>query len=299
MEGFPDYPVRFFQTDPVDRRTKFHQSQSMVEQVQARPADAYVIKGVDGGIGTHLIRKAIAPSSIPYVSVTGGAFYHPTMRGASAVLYESTYQRDRLIAGSWLRPRVQAERLIHLHKSVDLDVFRPHPNAETRYDVVTACRIDQRNKSFSELGDLSKQLRIAIAGSGPDEEILRDLYPTIEWMGRIPNRELSAFYAQSRLFLHNGKRDRTPTRDFYPRVLAEAMASGSVCLAFDDVIQSDVLPGGCGYLVSRENLSALVDELIKAPETRHRTATQARNYAISCLGKRSSRPALQAALALI
>jgi glycosyltransferase involved in cell wall biosynthesis len=298
MDGFPDYPVRFFKTDPIERRTKFHQSRAMVAEALRRPADAYFVKGVDGGLGVHLVRGALRKRSIPYVALTGGAFYHSIVRGASAVLFESQYQRRKLVEGSWTRPRISDDRLVHMYKSVDLDAFRPD-DVQPEYDVVTACRLDERNKSFAELGELSHRYRVAVAGKGLDAETLRARYPRITWVGHVPNADLPQFYASGRLFLHNGKWDRKPTRDFFPRVLAEAMAAGRPCLAFDDIIQPDVLPPYCGRLVSRENILPAVAHLLSDSDERQRLGQNARAHAVKHLGKRSAKPALEHALRLL
>ena len=303
LDGFPDYPIRLFQTDPVDRRTKFHQSQAMLAHARAHPADAYFIKGIDGGLGTHLIDEVLVPQNLPFVLVTGGRYYVRQAREAAALIYETEYQRNRLAAPRGLRrltrKPIEPKRLISMPKSVDTDRFRPGLGTGPRYDIVSASRLSKRNKSFSELGALSQDFSVAVAGGGEDEHALGRAFPRIDWIGRVPNDEIPAFINSGRLFLHPGIRERHPTRDFAPRVIAEAMACGTPPIGFDDLIAEDVIPPGLGLRVPRDAYGTPIQRLLADEPARARMGRAARAYAVDHLGRRSSRPALEAAVSLV
>ena len=301
LNGFPDYPIRLFQTNALDRRTKFHTSNALASHARQHPADLYLIKGIDGGLGTQLMDEVLIPASIAFALVTGGCYYVRQVQQAVAVVYETLYQRDRLAAPRGLqrivRKPVDPRRLIAMPKSVDTERFRPMPDIEKQYDIVSASRLSKRNKSFAELGALSERFRIAVAGGGEDEQTLRAEFPAIEWVGQISNDEIPAFINSGRLFFHPGIRERRPTRDFAPRVIAEAMACGVPPIGFDDLIMDDVIPPAYGLRVPRQASARPIQHLLKDEAERARMGRTARAYAEAHLDKRSSRPALEAVLA--
>lgn len=296
MSGFTDYPIRLFETDARGHRTKFHASTALTAHAAAHPADLYLLKGVDGGIGETLLRRHVLPEQRPFAYIVGGKYRGKHARRAVATLYESEYQAEKLRhpALPW-QPAIPLDRLIPLAKSVDLEVFRPLPE-EKRYDVLAVSRLDRRNKSFHELGALSAHVRVAVVGGGPDEAALRAAYPRITWLGRQPNADVPRWMNRTHLVLHNGVRERRPTRDFYPRVLAESLACGVPPVAFADLIQPDVLPDGVGLRVARGDVVHTVTDLLADPARLAEMQHAARAYAEAHLGKRSSRPAMEALL---
>lgn len=299
MNGFPDYPIRIFETDARGGRTKFHTSPALVAHARQHPADLYLLKGVDGGLGTALLRHALLPEKRPFAYVTGGKARGTYAAKAVATIYETAYQARQLQHPRWpWQAALPASRLIPMPKSVDTDVFRPMDEPKT-YDVLTVCRVDRRNKSFEELGALSEQVRVGVVGGGEDLDALRILYPRIDWIGRRPNAEIPVWMNRTWLFLHNGLRERRPTRDFFPRALAEACACGTPPIGFSDLIQPDVLPDGVGLRVSREEIVPTVQTLLGDPGRLSTLSASARRHAVENLGKRSSRTAMEQLLNLV
>ena len=75
------------------------------------------------------------------------------------------------------RRAVATESLIRLEKSIDTDVFRPLPDAENRWDVISVGRLISNYKNYQALGVLSDALRVAVIGGGPAEDELKKKYP--------------------------------------------------------------------------------------------------------------------------
>ncbi len=289
-----DYPIRVFPADRTGGATKRHTSRALIRFAAQDPADLFVLKGVDGGVGEALIDAVLEPDRRPYAMVIGGKYYTRNVARAAAVLYETERQKRLLMHPAyriWRRP-VPPERLIRLPKSIDTDVFRPMADAPVEWDVISVARLISKHKYFDAAGKLSERVRVAVVGGGPLKEALRRRYPRVAWLGKTPHHLLPALLNKARVFLHSG------LSDYYPRVIPEAMACGLPCVAFKEAIDADVLPAECGLRVSRKDFIRPVLDLLGDENRRISLGEAARRRAVSEYGRDSSRPALEKLLAL-
>ncbi len=295
LDGLADYPIRLFETVQRDRRTKFHYSDALVAHARQANPDLFVLKGVDGGVGTRLIRKHLGAAGTPYVFVIGGKCYTRHVPRAEVVFYETEAQRRRLEHPGWRfwRAAVDAERLIRLPKSVDTDVFRPLPGVKKRWDLITVGRLVPRVKSYEALGALSEALRVAVVGGGPAEAELRRTYPQVEWIGAVANEAVPQYLNQARLFVH------TSRREFFPRTLVEAAACGVPGVAFAEAIAPDVLPPDCGLRLEGDDVVGPIQRLLQDEARRQAMGRRSRERAVAHWGKRSSQAPLREMMRLV
>ena len=125
----------------------------------------------------------------------------------------------------------------------------PDATAETPV-LFIACRLS-REKGLYDLPGILEQaraalpdLRIVIAGSGPEEESLRQQIPDALFLGWVDRRRLAALYAGLDLFIF-------PSRfDTFGNVLLEAFAHGMPAIAYNCKGPRDIVEHGVsGYLV--------------------------------------------------
>ncbi len=288
LRGMAGFSIRLFTPTHRGRHTKFDYSDALVEAAQEAEADVFVLKGTDGGVGVRLLEQYLLPARRPFVFVIGGKFYTPHVPKAKVVFYETEFQRQILAHPGWRfwRKPVPAHRLIRLPKSVDTEHFRPMPEVEKRYDVIAVGRLIARYKRYEALGKLSQVLRVAVVGGGPAAEELARRYPAVEWLGPKPHAEIPFYLNQARVFMYSG------LRDYYPRVIPEAMACGLPVVAFREAIKPDVVPPTCGFLVSRRRYVEDVVSLVRDEKRCTEMGRRARMVAEERLHRYSSREAM-------
>ena len=172
-------------------------------------------------------------------------------------------------------------------KYIDTRFFCPLNREPKKWDILVVGRLIPGYKNYDALGLLSQHLRVAVAGDGSQEKRLRELYPDVDWLGYIPNLQLPQYYNHSHLFMHTG------LRDFYPRVIAEAMSCGLPCIAFDRTIDPEVLPPGCGLLVQPHNFFPAILDLLKDNHRLGEMGQHARQHALKHMGKDACQKALE------
>ena len=289
LGDFGSYTIRLFATNSSRRQTKFHYSDRMVKHARRTGADMYVLKGVDGGIGTRLLRKYLLPEDVPFSFIIGGKYYTRIVPRANLVFYETEQQKQHLMNPGfrlWRQP-VEEWRLVRLPKSVNTDLFRPIPETPKKWDIISVGRLMRRYKSYDALGQLARHIRVAVAGDGEAEAELKSEYPQVDWLGRVDHHVLPKYLNQAHLFMHGGR------NDYFPRVIAEAAACGMPCVAFADAIKPDVMPPQWGLRIREKELPGIVRRLLADPARMDLMSKNARAYALENWHKKSTRDALQ------
>jgi len=278
-------PVRVFKSNQDSGKTKRHFSDSMLKHARETDVDWFILKGVDGGVGLHLLKRHIIPRNIPFMFVIGGKFKSSYNKHARAILCETDEQKTSLESPSFWEKRLKGDVHI-LPKSVDTDLFRPDLHQSKKWDVLIIGRLIPYYKDYSALAQLSRSLKVAVIGSGPQEAALKKAYPDVDWLGHIPHRDLPAYMASSRCLFH------TSQRDFFPRVIPEAAACGLPVVAFKSAIKPDVLPDSFGLRLEKKNVSQQITEWLADVDQHDQRSHQARLAAVTRWHKESTRPIL-------
>lgn len=277
------FRVRLFKPDKTSGRTKYHSSLQMIEHASCFQAHLHILKGVDGGAGRLLLNRYLLREKKDFVIIVGGDCYSSILAKAKGIFYETEGQKKILQSPSWKfwRKNLSDTKLIRLPKSVDTDHFISMDSTQKKWDIIVVGRLIKGWKNYKALGPLSKHFCVAVAGSGKDEARLHRLYPAIHWLGQIPQQELPFYLNQASLFMH------TSLREFCPRVIAEAMACGLPCVAFQKNIKLDVIPVDCGILILRNNIIVPISHLLQDKKKLSSMRQKTREYAVNTLNNNS------------
>lgn len=281
--------IRLFKADHTPTKSKLHRSSGMLAHAKANSADYYVIKGIDGGAGVHLIEKHLKPKRIPFAFVIGGKCTSPYLHLAHTIFYESDVQIPEIKASYWTitgRKRTSAQ-LIRLPKSVDTDRFRPLPEMEKTHDLISAGRLISYYKNYDDLFDLSSELRVAFIGGGPLLDENRSKWPHIHWFGSVPNTDVASYLNTAKAFFYPSK------RDYFPRAIVEAAACGLPILCFEDHVSADVVPETIGMRLNKTSFREVILALFNDPERLHQMGLRAREHALKNFGKESTKAAVE------
>lgn len=294
-DTLPAVPLQIFETDSTQGKSRNHTSRALVEAAKESKASLFVLKGMDGGIGVQLAREYLIPNDIPFAIVIGGEWYHPIVKHAKAVLYETRNQFRQLTSRSLLfwRAILPEKRLIHLPKSVDIRHFAPDPEVEKTHDIIASGRLISNYKNYEALFELSRRLNIGFIGGGPLLPGFRRKYPEITWYGPLPYSRMPEYLNKGKIFFHSGYRDH------YPRTLSEAAACGVPPVAFGDIIQEDVIPETIGLRLSKKNFVTEISELLSDKESVTTKSKAARKHAEKHLHHLSSSTAIRDMIALV
>jgi glycogen synthase len=110
---------------------------------------------------------------------------------------------------------------------------------------------------------------LVIAGTGPDEQKIRDaiaakhLGGRVQLRGWVSGQEKFEMLAAARLVV-------VPSRaETFGMVAVEALAAGTPVIAFDIPCLREVVPGGCGWLVTPFDADRLADEITERYNDHH------------------------------
>jgi len=282
-----EFMLRIFRVARKRSRSKRDVSDDLVDHARTFNADLHVLKGVDGGAGTLLIKNYLKEKKRSLVFILGGGYQSRYHALAKIVFYESDEQKRRLMEPGWRvwQTPPAEEALIRLPKWVDAG-FVPQTQAK-EWDILIIGRLIRKIKNFEPLGSLAGNFSVAVIGDGEDAQRLQAAFPKVHWLGFIPNRELPGYINRARLLMHTG------LREFYPRVVAEAMSCGVPCAAFSGLVGRDVIPAGCGLLMDRNNYITPLKKLIEEPERLHLMGKQATRHAHEHIGRDPCKKAIQ------
>lgn len=252
-----EFAIRIFKANRRGQRAKHDASDMLVNHARMFNADLHVLKGVDGGVGGLLIREYLEKARRPLAFILGGSCQSRYHSLARIVFYESDVQKRQMMTPGWRfwQTKPHEKSLIRLPKWVDNQVFVPQ-RFEKKWDILVIGRLFRPYKNYDALGPLSSHFRVAVAGDGEDAHRLRTTYPGVQWLGFVPNRQLPGYINRARLLMH------TSFKDFYPRVIAEALTCGVPCVAFAGSIAEDVIPAGCGLLLNRKEYMVSLKKLL-------------------------------------
>ncbi|MEM8563898.1 MAG: glycosyltransferase [Pseudomonadota bacterium] len=140
-----------------------------------------------------------------------------------------------------------------------------------------ACRVSREKGLFDLPGILAKaretlpDLRLVIAGHGPDEEELKHLLPDALFLGWVGRERLAQMYTGLDLFVF-------PSRfDTFGNVLLEAFVYGMPAIAYNCKGPKDIIEHGkSGYLVeTAEEMAAQIVSHYKWPDQREQMRNRA------------------------
>ncbi len=149
-----------------------------------------------------------------------------------------------------------------IHNGIDVDMFEPGPSSfrmknalDGRFVILGVASTWEERKGYDYFLELAEQLK-------PDE-ILVLVGVTAKQLNRLPKsvigisrtnstRELSEIYGAADLFVNPTLEDNFPTTNL------EALACGTPVLTFDSGGSPETVDEGCGLVVPRGNLKALV-----------------------------------------
>ncbi|MDR8391763.1 glycosyltransferase family 4 protein [Aliifodinibius sp. S!AR15-10] len=282
---FGEFPVRLFRATKQHKRNKKDYCRELVDYCRFFDPDLLFLKGVDGGVGIHLLDRYILPEAKPYVFVIGGKYYNRYLPKAAAVLYETIEQKNLLMKPWWGsgNRKIPGEKLFWLPKSIDTDLFRPRKEIPKEFDIISAGRFIPR-KNHDMLGKLSNDLDVALIGDGPMREKLKTTFPELKLLGAVPHGCMPEQLSRGRYFFH------TAAGDFFPRLIAEAMALGLPVIGFRELIAEEVIPANCGIRVPKDDYRKPVLDFVKnGKEAYARYSTNARSFVEERFGIDSSR----------
>ncbi len=178
-----------------------------------------------------------------------------------------------------------AETVLALHPGACVHIVHNAPDVDEESPMSAGQRVRGRvlylgafvaNKGVDVLADATAliahdlpELRLALAGSGPGERMLRERLATagvadrVEFLGWVRGGDREAEHARASLFVLPSRTEGSPL------ALLEAMWHGLPCIATEVGAVPEILADGAGVTVAREDapaLAAAMRSLLEDPE---------------------------------
>ena len=176
---------------------------------------------------------------------------------------------------------------ICIYNGVDLETFKPNDindnikrkyKVENKFVILGVATTWDRRKGLKDFIDLAKHLKEdeIIILVGLDAEQKKYLPTNIVGLSRTDNRkELANLFAASDAFLN------LSTEETFGLTTAEAMASGTPVIVYNNTASPELVGPNTGYVVEKNNILAIADALKKLKEnSKSFYSNECRNYAI-------------------
>jgi len=195
-------------------------------------------------------------------------------------VFVATEQDRRYLAETY---RLPLEKFRVLGNAIDCDRFRPLDNVCRQPRTVVHVGRLQEQKNLELLIEACKQVknvRLLLAGVGPEEERLRECArgSDVEFLGAVPNRELPELLNSAEVFALVSRYEGLP------KALLEAMACGMAVVGTDVVGTREVIrheENGLLCKPEKDSIAAAIERLLNDAELRRRLGAAARQYVVN------------------
>ncbi|MFC1739651.1 glycosyltransferase family 4 protein [Planctomycetota bacterium] len=177
---------------------------------------------------------------------------------------------------------IQREKIAVIPNYVDTELFRPNPDLEKDFDIISIGRLVAKKRHELLLNVMSgTQRKIQIIGNGRLQDKLTHLVRknqiTVEIKPRVEHKLLPANINRSKIYVNLAEWEG------HPKALIEAMTCGCACIgAKSPGIENLIINGETGILIEPEpkQIRDTVQTLLGDKALRERLGENARNYAI-------------------
>ena len=229
-------------------------SRALTEDLAVWSPDFLVIKGAGTAIGVELAHRF----DTPMATIIGGN-YADNVLARSVVVMTETPEQER-----FLRPRIGADRLIRLPKLVSR-IFLPGPfKSDHEIDLVVVSKFETHKNHQALKLLLDHDLSIVFVGDGSlrqdFERYARTRRASVVFTDYVPAEDVAGILKRSRLLVH-------PSRsEGFPRVVVEAMASGTPAVCLDGVVGWPLVDGQNSLLVTESELTHSIMGVLGDPQ---------------------------------